>query len=73
MKVLMLAALGCIVLALGAAGLAMLRAPKTGEPKSRRMMQALALRVALSVLLFVAILVSYSMGWIRPTGVPLAG
>jgi hypothetical protein len=73
MKVLMLIALGCILLALGAAGLAMLRAPKSGEPKSRRMMQALALRVGLSVFLFVAILLSYWMGWVRPTGVPMGG
>lgn len=73
MKILMIVALVTILGALGAAGVAMLRSNRGDEPKSRRMMQALALRVGLSVLLFVIILISYSMGWIRPTGVPLAG
>jgi len=35
------------------------------------MARALALRVGLSILLFVAVLVSYFMGWIQPTGLPL--
>jgi Protein of unknown function (DUF2909) len=35
------------------------------------MMRALALRVGLSVLLFAFILLSYWMGWIHPTGIPL--
>ncbi len=73
MKFIILGALLCILAALAAAGVAMLRGGQSGEPKSRRMMQALALRVGLSVLLFVVILVSYGMGWIRPTGVPLVG
>jgi hypothetical protein len=34
------------------------------------MARALALRVALSVALFVFILFSYWMGWIQPTGIP---
>jgi hypothetical protein len=35
------------------------------------MARALALRVALSVGLFLAILVAYQLGWIQPSGVPL--
>jgi hypothetical protein len=35
------------------------------------MMRALALRVALSIVLFTCILGSYWLGWIQPTGVPL--
>jgi hypothetical protein len=35
------------------------------------MMRALALRVLLSVLLFGFILLSYWLGWIHPTGIPL--
>jgi predicted small integral membrane protein len=73
MKVIFIVALVAILSALAAAGVAMLRSNRADEPKSRRMMQALALRVGLSVLLFVVILFSYGMGWIRPTGVPLAG
>lgn len=59
-----------ILAALAFAGVFMLRG---GDGESRRgnMMRALALRVALSLLLFVCILVSYWAGWIHPTGVPL--
>jgi hypothetical protein len=57
--------------ALGMAGVFMLRDGRDGQPKANRMMRALALRVALSVLLFTVIMVSYWMGWIHPTGVPL--
>jgi len=35
------------------------------------MARALAVRVALSILLFAFILLSYWMGWIHPTGVPV--
>lgn len=71
MKALFAIALLGIVGALGAAGFAMLRGGRRDEPKSRRMMQALAVRVGLSVLLFLVILLSFSMGWIRPTGIPV--
>ena len=39
--------------------------------KSNRTVQALTLRVGFSVALFLFILLSYTMGWIQPTGVPL--
>ncbi len=70
MKWFMVVALLGIVVALGAAGFAMLRREAPGEPRSHRMMQALALRVALSVALFAAILLAYLLGWIQPTGLP---
>jgi formate hydrogenlyase subunit 3/multisubunit Na+/H+ antiporter MnhD subunit len=38
--------------------------------KSKRMARALAMRVGLSVLLFICILASWKMGWIHPTGIP---
>ena len=60
-----------ILCALGLAGVFMLRDGRNGKPKSNKMMRALAIRVALSVLLFTCILVSYWLGWIQPTGVPL--
>jgi len=35
------------------------------------MMRALAVRIAVSVVLFIAILMAWQLGWIHPTGVPL--
>jgi NADH:ubiquinone oxidoreductase subunit H len=40
-----------------------------GIGSSRRTMQALALRVGLSVALFALILVAHKLGWIEPTGI----
>jgi hypothetical protein len=37
--------------------------------KSNRTVHALALRVALSICLFLIILLSYKLGWIHPTGI----
>jgi hypothetical protein len=37
--------------------------------KSNRTVQALALRVGLSITLFVILLISYQLGWISPTGI----
>lgn len=39
--------------------------------RGRRMAWALACRVGFSVLLFLAILIGYQLGWIRPTGLPV--
>jgi hypothetical protein len=60
-----------IIGALGMAGVFMLRRPPAGQAKSSQMMRALALRVALSVLLFACILLAYALGWIQPSGVPI--
>lgn len=60
-----------ILAALALAGVFMMRDGRDGKPKSGNMMRALALRVALSVLLFAFILLSYWVGWIQPTGIPL--
>jgi Protein of unknown function (DUF2909) len=40
-------------------------------PRKSPMARALAFRVGFSILLFVIVLVSYRMGWIQPTGLPL--
>jgi hypothetical protein len=40
-------------------------------PRKNLMARALAFRVGFSVLLFVIVLISYKMGWIQPTGLPL--
>ncbi len=73
MKTLIGLALAGIVLVLALAGVFMIRDGRDGKPKTSNMMRALALRVTLSVLLVAFILLSYWMGWIRPTGIPLGG
>jgi len=69
MKIIITFALLAILGALVLAGRALLKDGTHGKPKSNRMLNALALRVALSVLLFLFILFSYKMGWIQPTGI----
>ncbi|MGK2900366.1 MAG: twin transmembrane helix small protein [Burkholderiaceae bacterium] len=71
MKYLIGFAFAGILAALALAGVFMMRDGRDGKPKSGNMMRALALRVALSVLLFAFILLSYWAGWIQPTGIPL--
>ncbi|HEX5686684.1 MAG TPA: DUF2909 domain-containing protein [Ideonella sp.] len=78
MKVFIVLALLAILAALAGAGLFMLRrrqAPGGSGDAPRgpdkRMAWALALRVGLSVALFLTILLAYQLGWIRPSGLPL--
>jgi Protein of unknown function (DUF2909) len=70
----------CVLLALGSAGFFMLRKDREGDGgdggdaagrRDKRMARALAVRVGLSVALFIAVLFSYLMGWIQPTGIPV--
>ncbi len=39
------------------------------QKKSGNMMKALALRVGLSILVFICILIAWKMGWVQPTGI----
>lgn len=71
MKIVMALALLAIVGALFMAGKAMLQDGRDGAPKTNRMAKALAWRVGLSIALFLFVLISYKLGWIHPTGVPL--
>ncbi len=71
MKYLIAFAFVGILGALALAGVFMLRDGRDGKAKTGNMLRALALRVGLSVLLFVCILLSYWAGWIQPTGIPL--
>ena len=71
MKYLVAFAFVGILGALTMAGIFMRRDGRDGKSKSGNMMRALAVRVGLSVLLFVCILLSYWFGWIHPTGIPL--
>ena len=56
--------------ALFGAGVAIIRGGRKDDPTSKKMANALALRVILSVALFLCILISYKLGWIHPTGIP---
>ena len=70
MSVLIGIAFAVILGALAWAGVAMLRGGRDGS-KSGDMMRALAVRIAVSVLLFACIVIAWSLGWIHPTGVPV--
>ena len=62
-----------IIGSLGAALYFMLRGGDTGadgKPKPNRMVRALAVRVGLSILLFVCILIGWKLGYLHPTGIP---
>lgn len=71
MKTVIVIILVLVVGALAGAGLFMLR--KGGDPGTRdaRMARALAVRVGLSIALFLFILVSWKLGWVSPTGLPV--
>lgn len=64
-----------VLAALGSAGFFMLRRRPAGHradgAPDKRMARALALRVGLSVTLFLLILLAYALGWIHPTGIPV--
>ncbi len=73
MKTIMVLMLVAVLVALASAGVFMLRkGQETDDPAARKhhMARALAARVALSVALFLFILLSWAMGWVKPTGIP---
>jgi hypothetical protein len=65
MKILVAIAFILILASLGSALVFLMR----DKGKSDRTVQALALRVGLSIALFIFILVAYYLGWIQPTGI----
>lgn len=70
--IIVIALLG-VLAALASAGVFMLRKrDDTASPgeADRRMARALAVRVGLSVALFLLILVAWKLGWIVPKGLP---
>ena len=71
MKTVMVLLMVAVLVALASAGVFMLKKGRSDDRKP--MARALALRVALSVLLFLFILLSWRMGWVRPTGIPIGG
>ncbi len=60
-----------VLAALAGAGFFMLRRRPGDESADKRMARALTVRVALSVTLFLLILLAYALGWIHPTGIPV--
>jgi hypothetical protein len=73
MKIVIGLAFAVILVALAAAGVFMIKRPRAdgGLDERSRMARALAVRVGLSVTVFLFVLVSYLMGWIQPTGLPV--
>ena len=72
MKFLVALAFIAIIGSLGSALFFMMRGGKDDKARGDRMARALALRIGLSVLLFICILVAWKLGYIQPTGIPLA-
>jgi len=70
MKTVIVMALVLVLAALASAGLFMVRKGATPAERDKRMAWALALRVGLSISLFLLVLLSWHLGWIRPTGLP---
>lgn len=68
MKFLILLAFIVIIGSLISAGVFMVRGGRDGEEGSRRMVRALTVRISVSVIVFIALLVAYRLGWIQPTG-----
>jgi len=64
MKIVVAVAFVLIIGSLGSALFFLMR----DKGRSNRTVQALATRVALSITLFLLVLLSYKMGWIQPKG-----
>lgn len=71
MKLLIVVMLIAVLGALAGAGVLMLRKGRAPDDTNRPMARALALRVALSIALFLFVLLSWHMGWVKPGGVPI--
>mgnify|MGYP003339064908 FL=1 len=72
MKVVIVLMLLAVLVALGSAGGLMLRKGREPGAQDSRMAKALAVRVGLSIALFLLILLAWHFGWIRPTGIPIS-
>jgi fumarate reductase subunit C len=72
MTIIIVIALIAILGALASAGMFMLKRPKDGDVQAadKRMARALAVRVGLSVTIFLLILLAWKFGWISPKGIP---
>jgi flagellar basal body-associated protein FliL len=71
MKIVIVVFLVLVLAALGGAGFFMLRRDPGDANADKRMARVLAVRVGLSVTLFLLILLAWSLGWIHPSGIPI--
>ncbi|MES2424936.1 MAG: twin transmembrane helix small protein [Pseudomonadota bacterium] len=71
MTYLVVLALVAIIGSLGTALFFMLKDGSDGKAKTSNMAKALAVRIGLSVLLFICLLVAWKLGYLQPTGIPL--
>jgi hypothetical protein len=71
MKILVALAFVAILGSLGSALVYMMRDGQNGKKKTNNMVRALALRVGVSIVLFLCILLAWSLGYIQPTGIPI--
>ena len=71
MKIVIVAFLVLVLAALAGAGFFMLRKGPDDGNADKRMARTLAIRVALSVTLFLLILLAWALGWIHPSGIPV--
>ena len=69
MKYLVILAFVAIIASLGTALFFMMKSHADEESKSRKMARALAMRVGISILLFVSILLAWKLGYLQPTGI----
>ncbi|MFN7153619.1 MAG: twin transmembrane helix small protein [Acidovorax sp.] len=70
MKYLVVMAFIAILASLASALFFMMRNGKNDKAKGIHMAKALAVRVGLSVVLFLCILIAWQLGYIQPTGLP---
>jgi hypothetical protein len=74
MKYFVILAFIAILGSLGSALFFMMRGgkeTKDDQQKSTNMFRALALRVGISIFLFVCVLIAWKLGYVQPTGIPL--
>jgi hypothetical protein len=72
MKTIIVITLLAVLATLASAGLLMLRKGREPGSRSPAMARALAVRVVLSIALFLFILLAWYLGWIKPTGIPVS-
>lgn len=70
MKYLVILTFVAILGSLATALFFMLKNSADGKSRGQKMARALAMRVGISILLFVGILVAWKLGYIHPTGIP---
>ena len=70
MKYLVVLAFIAILASLASALFFMMRNGRDDKSKGNHMAEALAVRVGLSIVLFLCILVAWQLGYIQPTGLP---